>query len=70
MPINTEYLGNSVFLPLQWCGTGVFIGNQGTTIPCQRRLCPWLPTLCPEYSPLGVMVGHYNLINYKHRQTH
>jgi hypothetical protein len=54
----------------QWCSTRVFIGNRGSALPRQIRLYPQLPTLSPEYPPLGVMAGHYNVINYKHGLTH
>jgi hypothetical protein len=41
------------FFFLQWCSTEVFIGNRGSALPRQRQLHPSLPTLSPEYSPLG-----------------
>jgi hypothetical protein len=55
--------------PPQWQSTGVFIGNRGSALPCQRQLHPQLPRLSLEYSPLGVMAGHYSLINYRHGPT-
>jgi hypothetical protein len=58
------------FRPPQWCCTGVFIGNQGLALPCQRRLCPRLTMLSLEYSSLGVITGHFSVINYKHGLTH
>jgi hypothetical protein len=32
---------------------GVFIGTQGASCPCQRRLHPRVPGLSPEYSHEG-----------------
>jgi hypothetical protein len=32
---------------------GVFIGTRVTTVLCQRRLCPRVPSLYPEYSHEG-----------------
>jgi hypothetical protein len=71
MPVNTIYKGNNVCLrPPQRHSTGVFIGNRGSALPRQRQLHPQLHTLSPKHSPLGVMAGHYSIINYKHGLTH
>jgi hypothetical protein len=49
MPLNTGCQGNRI-LSLLWHSMGVFIGNRGTTHPCQGQLGPQLPSLSPENS--------------------
>ena len=49
-----KVLGQLCFLRApQWYSAGVFIVNRGSGVPCQGQLHPQLPTLSPEYSPLG-----------------
>jgi hypothetical protein len=43
----------ALFLTVAGHCTGVFIGTRVAVCPCQRRLCPRVPSLFPEYSHEG-----------------
>jgi hypothetical protein len=72
MPVNTIYWGNIVFsVPCNDTVTGVFIGNRGSGLSCLAKDNCTLSYLgySRNIPRLGVMAGHYSVINYRHRSA-
>jgi hypothetical protein len=62
---NTVGWGNNVVkrVPSMY-SAGVFIGNQVSGQALISTIMPLVTYLYPEYSPLGVITGHYSGVKY------